>query len=144
MSANSPDRFFLDTNIFVYSVTSDDPAKAKTATELLRNSLATHKGVVSYQVVQEFFNLALKRFEIRMSHVDREDYLERVFQPMLKVHSSMGIYSEALRLHVANKVSWYDSLIICAAREAGCGILYSEDLQHGKRFGSLRVVNPFL
>ena len=102
MSASSPDNFFLDTNIFVYSVTSDDPEKSKTARELVRNTLATHKGVVSYQVVQEFFNLALKRFEIRMSHVDREDYLERVFQPMLKVHSSMGLYSEALRLHLAH------------------------------------------
>ena len=144
MSANSPDRFFLDTNIFVYSVTNDDPVKAQTALELLRKALATHKGVVSYQVVQEFFNLALKRFEIRMSHVDRDEYLERVFRPMLKVHSSIGLYSEALRLHSLSKISWYDSLIICAAREAGCGILYSEDLQHGQRFGSLRVVNPFL
>jgi predicted nucleic acid-binding protein len=79
-----------------------------------------------------------------MSHVDREDYLERVFQPMLKVHSSMGLYSEALRLHLAHKISWYDALIICAAREAGCGVLYSEDLQNGQRFGSLRVVNPFV
>jgi predicted nucleic acid-binding protein len=79
-----------------------------------------------------------------MSHVDRDDYLERVFRPMLKVHSSMGLYSEALRLHSTHKISWYDSLIICAAREAGCAILYSEDLQHGQRFGSLRVVNPFL
>jgi len=144
MSANSPDWFFLDTNIFVYSVTTDDPLKAQTATELLRKALSTHKGVVSYQVVQEFFNLALKRFEIRMSHLNREEYLERVFRPMLKVYSSMGLYTEALRLHAGNKISWYDSLIICAAREAGCGILYSEDLQHGQRFGSLRVVNPFL
>jgi predicted nucleic acid-binding protein len=144
MSAKSPDWFFLDTNIFVYSVTNDDPVKAHTATELLRKALATHRGVVSYQVVQEFFNLALKRFEVRMNHVDRDEYLEHVFRPMLKVHSSMSLYSEALRLHSLNKISWYDSLIICAAREAECGILYSEDLQHGQRFGSLRVVNPFL
>jgi predicted nucleic acid-binding protein len=144
MSADSSVRFFLDTNIFVYSATSDDPVKARTATELLRNALATRKGVVSYQVVQEFYNLALKRFELQMSHVNREEYLERVFRPMLKVHSSIGLYSEALRLHSANKISWYDSLIICAAREAGCSILYSEDLQHGQRFGSMRVVNPFV
>jgi len=144
MSAKSPDWFFIDTNIFVYSATNDDPLKSQTATELLRKALATHKGVVSYQVVQEFFNLALRRFAIQMSHVDREEYLERVFRPLLKVHSSMGLYSEALRLHSTNKISWYDALIVCAAREAGCGILYSEDLQHGQRFGSLRVVNPFL
>jgi predicted nucleic acid-binding protein len=112
--------------------------------DLVRTALQTHKGVVSYQVVQEFFNLALKRFEHRMSFDDREEYLARVFRPLLKVHSSLTLYEEALKLHTTNKLQWFDSLIVCAAREAGCSILYSEDLQHGQSFGGLRVVNPFL
>jgi predicted nucleic acid-binding protein len=138
------DRYFLDTNILVYSLDRRDLGKAAKANALVLEGLTSGKGVISFQVVQEFFNLALKRFEIQMSQVDRDDYLERVFRPMLKVHSSVGLYSEALRLHSLSKISWYDSLIICAAREAACGILYSEDLQHGQRFGSLRVVNPFV
>jgi predicted nucleic acid-binding protein len=138
------DRFFLDTNIFVYSVTDDDPAKARIATELIRKGLTTHKGAVSYQVVQEFFNLALKRFERRMNFEDRQEYLARVFRPLLKIHSSLALYEEALRLHTANKLQWYDALIVGAARESGCAILYSEDLQHGQKFGSLKIVNPFL
>ena len=138
------DRFFLDTNIFVYSATDDDPAKARIATELIRKAIATHKGVVSYQVVQEFFNLALKRFEHRMNFEDRQEYLARVFRPLLKIHSSLALYEEALRLHTANKLQWYDALIVGAARESGCAILYSEDLQHGQKFGSLKIVNPFL
>jgi predicted nucleic acid-binding protein len=138
------DRFFLDTNIFVYSATDDDPAKARIATELIRKALTTHKGAVSYQVVQEFFNLALKRFEHRMNFEDRQEYLARVFRPLLKIHSSMALYEEALRLHAANKLQWYDALIVGAARESGCAILYSEDLQHGQKFGSLKIVNPFL
>jgi predicted nucleic acid-binding protein len=138
------DRFFLDTNIFVYSATDDDPAKARIATGLIRKAIATHKGVVSYQVVQEFFNLALKRFERRMNFEDRQEYLSRVFRPLLKIHSSLALYEEALRLHTANKLQWYDALIVGAARESGCAILYSEDLQHGQKFGSLKIVNPFL
>jgi predicted nucleic acid-binding protein len=138
------DRFFLDTNIFVYSATDDDPAKARMATELIRKAIATHKGVVSYQVVQEFFNLALKRFERRMNIENRQEYLARVFRPLLKIHSSLALYEEALRLHTANKLQWYDALIVGAARESGCAILYSEDLQHGQKFGSLKIVNPFL
>jgi predicted nucleic acid-binding protein len=138
------DRFFLDTKIFVYSATDDDPAKARIATELIRKAIATHKGVVSYQVVQEFFNLALKRFERRMNFEDRQEYLSRVFRPLLKIHSSLALYEEALRLHTANKLQWYDALIVGAARESGCAILYSEDLQHGQKFGSLKIVNPFL
>ena len=138
------DRFFLDTNIFVYSATGDDPAKARTATGLIRSAISTHKGAVSYQVVQEFFNLALKRFQLRMSHVDREKYLARVFGPLLKVHSSLSLYEEALRLHSSHKIQWFDALIVCAGREAGCSILYSEDLQNGQKFGELQVINPFL
>ena len=138
------DRFFLDTNIFVYSATDDDPAKARIATELIRKALTTHKGAVSYQVVQEFFNLALKRFERRMNFEDRQEYLARVFRPLLKIHSSLALYEEALRLHAANKLQWHDALIVGAARESGCAILYSEDLQHGQKFGSLKIVNPFL
>ena len=138
------DRFFLDTNVFVYSATDDDPAKARIATELIRKALTTHKGAVSYQVVQEFFNLALKRFERRMNFEDRQEYLARVFRPLLKIHSSLALYEEALRLRAANKLQWYDALILSAARESGCAILYSEDLQHGQKFGSLKIVNPYL
>ena len=138
------DRFFLDTNIFVYSATDDEPAKARTSTELIRKALTTHQGVVSYQVVQEFFNLALKRFERRMNFEDRHEYLARVFRPLLKIHSSLALYEEALRLYAANKLQWYDALIVSAARESGCTILYSEDLQHGQKFGSLKIINPFL
>jgi len=138
------DRFFLDTNIFVYSTTDDNPAKARIATELIRKALTTHKGAVSYQVVQEFFNLALKRFERRMNFEDRQEYLTRVFRPLLKIHSSLALYEEALRLHTANQLQWYDALIVGAARESGCAILYSEDLQHGQKFGSMKIVNPFL
>ena len=56
-------RFFLDTNIFVYSFDAKNTAKAHKARQLIREGVATSKGIVSYQVVQEFFNVALKRFE---------------------------------------------------------------------------------
>ena len=55
-------RFFLDTNIFVYSFDRGSAAKSRRATQLIREAVSTRKGIVSYQVVQEFFNLALRRF----------------------------------------------------------------------------------
>jgi predicted nucleic acid-binding protein len=137
-------RFFLDTNIFVYSVTDDDQAKAKRATALIRSGIAAQKGVVSYQVVQEFFNLALKRLARRMSTPECGEYLETVFRPMLRVQSSVALLNDALALQSRFKLSWYDSLIVCAALEAECGILYSEDMQHGQLFGPLEIRNPFL
>ena len=137
-------RVFLDTNIFVYSFDRSAPAKARRAAQLIREALTTQKGVISFQVVQEFFNVALKRFSQPMQPADAGQYLIAVFRPLLAVHSSQALYAEALFLHAQSKLSWYDSLIVSAAIQARCEILFSEDLQHGQRFGSLQVKNPFL
>jgi predicted nucleic acid-binding protein len=138
------DRFFLDTNIFVYSFDQSSAAKARKATELIREALTTQKGVISYQVVQEFFNVALRRFSQPMQTADAEQYLSTVFRPLLGVHSSQALYAEALHLHAQSGLSWYDALIVSGAIQARCDLLYTEDLQHGQRFGSLQVRNPFL
>ena len=60
------------------------------------------------------------------------------------VHSSQALYAEALHLQAKSGMSWYDSLIVSAAIQAQCDFLYTEDLQHGQRFGSLQISNPFL
>jgi predicted nucleic acid-binding protein len=65
-------RFFLDTNIFVYSFDRDSASKAKRATQLIHQAVATRKGLVSYQVVQEFFNVALRRFAQPMTVAEAE------------------------------------------------------------------------
>jgi predicted nucleic acid-binding protein len=138
------DRFFLDSNIFVYAFDRSAPAKSQRADKLIREALSTQKGVVSFQVVQEFFNVALRRFTPPMNMMEAEQYLNAIFRPLLSVHSSMALYLEALQLHASGNLSWYDSLIVSAALEARCDLLLSEDLRHGQRFGSLRVMNPFL
>jgi predicted nucleic acid-binding protein len=138
------DRFFLDTNIFVYTFDQSAAAKSKKAAQLIREALTTQKGVISYQVVQEFFNVALKRFSQPMPVADAEQYLSTVFRPLLGVHSSMALYAEALHLQAQSGLSWYDSLIVAAAIQARCDLLFTEDLQHGQRFGALQVRNPFL
>jgi predicted nucleic acid-binding protein len=136
-------RFFLDTNIFVYTFDSSAPAKAERAMQLVREALAKRKGIVSYHVVQEFFNLALRRFSHPMSVAEAEQYLSTVFRPLLAVHSTPALYIEALQLNGRHRLSWYDSLIVAAAVEGQCQVLYSEDLQHGRKIESLRIENPF-
>lgn len=137
------DRFFLDTNIFVYSFDRSAPAKSRKATQLIRRALTTQKGVVSYQVVQEFFNVALRKFSSPMAMADAEQYLGTVFRPLLSVHSSQALYAEALRIQANGGFAWYDSLIVAAALQAKCDLLYTEDLQHGRRLGELQIANPF-
>ena len=138
------DRFFLDTNIFVYSFDQSAAAKSKRAAQLIREALTTQKGVISYQVVQEFFNVALRRFSQPMQAADAELYLSTVFRPLLGVHSSPALFAEALHLQAQSGLLWYGSLIVAAAIQARCDLLFTEDLQHGQRFGALQVRNPFL
>jgi predicted nucleic acid-binding protein len=136
-------RFFLDTNIFVYTFDNNIPAKAKKAAQLVRRAVDSGEGIVSYQVVQEFFNVALRRFSQPLTSLEAEQYLTTVFRPLLAVHSSPGLYIEALRIVAKDKLAWYDSLIVAAALEANCETLYSEDLQDGREIEGLRIRNPF-
>jgi predicted nucleic acid-binding protein len=136
-------RFFLDTNIFVYSFDQASPAKVKRASQLIRQALGTGRGVVSYQIVQEFFNVALRRFEKPMAIADAQQYLTMVFRPMLAVHSSHSLYAKALDIASRYRFGWYDSLVVAAASAAECSILFSEDLQDGFELGDLRIENPF-
>jgi predicted nucleic acid-binding protein len=137
------DKFFLDTNIFAYMFDARVAQKAEKARRLIKQAVSTRKGVVSQQVVQEFFNLAFRKFQPAMTLAEAEDYLSTMFQPLLVVQS-VQTYKEALQLHSRYRLPWYDSLIVAAARESGCEILYTEDFQHEQRFGELRVKNPFL
>jgi predicted nucleic acid-binding protein len=136
-------RFFLDTNIFVYTFDAKAPAKARRASLLIRQAADTGRGVVSYQVVQEFFNVAFRRFVQPMNVAEAEQYLITVFRPLLAIHSSPALYVAALRIGEKYRFSWYDSLIVAAALEAQCSLLYSEDLQHGQKIEDLQIENPF-
>jgi predicted nucleic acid-binding protein len=137
-------RFFLDTNIFVYSFDTQAPAKAKRALRLIREAVDTGKGIVSYQVVQEFFNVAFRRFPQPMNVAEAEQYLLTVLRPLLAIQSSSALYLEALRTMEKCRLSWYDSLIVAAALQGECSVLYSEDFQHGQKIGPLTIENPLL
>ncbi len=137
-------RFFLDTNVFVYSFDETSPAKSKRAVQLIREAVETRRGIVSYQVVQEFFNVAFRRFAQPMSLADAEQYLATTFRPLLAVHSSQALLADAMRLKDRLQVPWYDALVVVSALEGQCKTLYSEDFQHGQKFEDLRIANPFL
>lgn len=137
-------RFFLDTDVFAYSFDTTAPAKARKAALLIRRAADSGQGVVSYQVVQEFFNIALRRFPQPMAMAEAEQYLITVFRPLLAIHSSPALCVEGLRIAAKHRFSWYDSLIVAAALEAQCETLFSEDLQHGREIEGLKIQNPFV
>lgn len=134
---------FLDTNIFVYQFDDLQPAKRDRARDLVRSSLEDGDGMCSTQVINEFCNLALKRFAVPMAPAQCAQFVDTVLTPLCTVGWSLPLVGEALRIVERWQTGWYDALIIAAAIEGGAATLYTEDLQHGMRFGSVQVQNPF-
>lgn len=136
---------FLDTNIFVYAFLASEPFKRERAVRLIESSLASSQGCVSYQIVQEFANVARKKFAVKASPADCKAFIVAAMQPMMRVASSTELLFSAIDLQDELRYGLYDSLVIAAALQAGADTLYSEDLQHWQLVkGKLRIVNPFI
>jgi predicted nucleic acid-binding protein len=103
-----PGLFFLDTNIFVYSFDATAPQKQQTARSLIRNALATQRGVISAQVVQEFLNVGLRKFTQPMTIAESRAYLKVTLLPLCRHYSSALFYDRALLLKEATGFSFYD------------------------------------
>lgn len=138
-----PAEYFLDTNVFVYSFDASAPRKRAKARELLERGLGSSAGVISWQVVQEFLNVALHRFERPLTQREATEYLEDVLAPLCRVLPSTALFRDALSVQTETGFRFYDSLIVAGALASGAPILYTEDLQSGRRVRGLRIENPF-
>ncbi len=131
---------FFDTNVLLYADDADAGHKTAVARDLLRRSMAARTGVVSTQVLQEFYVNARKK--LRLDGNAARARVE-VYLGFDVVTVTPELVMAAVDLHRLDTVSFWDALVIRSAEQAGCDTLYSEDLQTGRRFGSVRVVNPF-
>jgi predicted nucleic acid-binding protein len=100
--------------------------------------------VVSTQVVQEFLNVATSKFTTPLTFSDAQQYLHDVLGALSTVFPSIDLFRNALALQQETRFSFYDSLIIGGALQAGCDALFSEDLQHNQQIRGLKILNPFL
>lgn len=135
--------YFLDTNVLVYSFDNDAPAKRDTARKLIAAALRQGNGAISWQVVQEFLNVALHKWEEPLSVGDANEYLNGILEPLCSVFPSPTLWRTALSIQAQSQYRLYDSLIVAAALQCGAKTLYSEDLQAGRRFGDLEIRDPF-
>ena len=137
------DKYFIDTNIFVYTFDKTDKKKRQTANALIKKALSDHLGCISFQVIQEFINVSTRKFEKPLSISDCQKYLRTVLTPLCEVFSSLDLYYRSLDIMERWRYSFYDSLIISAALQAKCNLLYSENLQHEHKIESITIRNPF-
>lgn len=136
------DRYFLDTNILVYCFDRTDARKRAAAEKLVKQALGDHRGIISSQVVQEFLNVATRKFSQPMNQAEARAYLDTVLTPLCEVFPSFSLYQQALGLQAETGYSFYDCLILGAALEGGCTRLCSEDFQPGHQVRGLTIVNP--
>ena len=136
-------KYFIDTNIFIYAFDSKNPEKQDRANRIIKAALDQQNGCISYQVVQEFINVTTRKFAVPLSVPECKMFLENVLYPLCDVFSSFDLYLHSLDIMDRWKFGFYDSLIIAAAIQADCTILYSEDLQHNQKIQQLTIINPF-
>jgi predicted nucleic acid-binding protein len=133
-------RSFIDTTILVYTDDQDAPEKSEWRSISL-SRCGCSGGVVSTQVLQEYFTAATRKLHVRPDIARRK---VEIFARLDLVQVDLDLILSAIDLHRLHAVSFWDALIVRAALANGCTVLYSEDLQMGQRINGLRVVNPFV
>jgi predicted nucleic acid-binding protein len=134
-------RTFLDTNILLYGDDLAHATKQQRALDLILEHKAQHTGVVSLQVIQEYFVNATRKLGLdpglvrqKIETYCRFDVVEPVAADILA----------AIDFHRLHRISYWDALVLHCARKAGCRVVLTEDMQHGQMIDGVRIVNPFL
>lgn len=126
---------FFDTNVPLYLL-SDDALKAGRAEELMASG-----GVISVQVLNEFTSVARRKYKAPWPAV--EELLTALKSICRTEPLTRAVHEHAVRLSMRHQLSIYDACIVASALQAGCTTLYSDDLQHGQRFDTVTLQNPF-
>ena len=128
---------FLDTNILVYAFKTGDPRSA------IAEKLLGDGGIVSVQVLNEFVSVSRRKLRFEWPKVESAlGALQTILDPPIPL--TLDAHESAIALAREHRLSFYDALIVAAASQAGCAVLFTEDMQDDKRVGSLMIRNPFL
>jgi predicted nucleic acid-binding protein len=133
-------RSFFDTNVLVYTDDKAAPAKQRRALELVAEYRRAGNGVVSLQVLQEYFVTATRKLRVDPGIARRKVELLAEFDVAAPVVADV---LAAIDLHRLHGLSFWDALVVRTAKQAGCSVLFSEDLQEGREIDGIRIVNPF-
>lgn len=137
------DKFFIDTNVVVYCFNKNNMNKNNKANMLLKEALKTGFGMISFQVIQEFCNVALKKFETPMTIEDCKVFVNKFLYPICAVFPGINLYDTAFDIKAKTGYSFYDSLILSSAVHCECNVIYTEDMQDGQEIMGVKIINPF-
>jgi len=137
-----PEVCFVDTNVLLYAQDTHDHDKYRVARDLLEGLWTGGVGIISTQVLQEFYSVATRKLRPPITPSEAREVVVQYID-WCRIDTDPLLILSASRLAEEHSVNFWDGLIIEAALRAGATELVTEDLQDGRKFGSLRVRNPF-
>ena len=132
---------FFDTNILVYADDASTPDKQASAIRLITDHKRSDSLIISLQVLQEYFATVTRKLAVDAELAQRK--VQLLARGRVVRFESDDIIA-AIELHRLTRISFWDAMIVHAARLASAAVLYSEDLQHGAVLGGVPIVNPFM
>jgi predicted nucleic acid-binding protein len=133
---------FLDTNVLAYAHDRSETHKQPIAQALLEDLWRTRSGVLSTQVLQEFYVVATRKFDPPMRRGDAREIVA-LYGTWPIVPVDLALILAASKLEERHAFSFWDALVVEAARRSGATRLMTEDLQGGRRIGGVSIENPF-
>jgi len=136
------DKVFFDTNVLVYAFDRKQHEKSKIAKRLIRDYGSAGNLVISTQVLQEFYAV-VTRVGKQLLNKEEAEFIVNDFAEFPVIQVDKTIIAQAMRRHQTDAFSFWDSLIVEAALQAGCTTLLSEDMQNARKISALKIHNPF-
>ena len=133
-------RSFIDTNILVYTDNNGAPDKQAKAQALLEDLAKQEQGVISTQVLQEYFAATTRKLKTKPG-IARQKV--EIFASMDILPITVDLILGAIDVQQLHRLSFWDALIVQAALFSQCRVLYSEDMNAGQNIRGLKIVNPF-
>ncbi len=134
-------RTFFDTNVLVYCIDTSDIRKQKLALEVVASCGNAGLGILSTQVLIELYNTLVRKQKLPDATAEQ---VILAYNDWTCINSDAGLVQDAVTLSIQYRKSIWDAMVISAALRSGAQTLLSEDMQHGQRFDTLTIVNPFL
>jgi predicted nucleic acid-binding protein len=135
-----PARSFFDTNVLIYADDRAFPAKQRRALELVAEHRRARTGVVSLQVLQEYFVTVTRKLQLDVLLARRKVELISEFDV---ASPEVPDVLAAIDLHRLHRISFWDAMVVRSAKQSGCRILLSEDMQKAREIEGVGIVNPF-
>ncbi len=137
-------KYFLDSCVFIRSFDKESPEKMKKSKDLIKTTLKSNKGIISYHVIQEFLIEAMHKFKNPIKAVDCKVYVSNFLFPICEIFPTIDLVKNAIDIIVETELDFNNAIKLAAAVQGNAKVYYTEVLGNLYEIKGLKVVNPFM